>query len=97
MSSRNSYLNSDERKAATVLHRALIAAQQAYSKGERSAESLRTLMRQTIEQEPLAKMQYVSCAHTQTLQELETIVHGALLSMAVFVGKTRLIDNIVLE
>jgi pantoate--beta-alanine ligase len=97
MSSRNSYLNADERKAATVLHRALTAAQQVYAKGERSAEALRTLMRKTIEQEPLAKMQYVSCAHAQTLQELETIDHGALLSMAVFIGKTRLIDNIVLE
>lgn len=97
MSSRNSYLNPAERKAATVLFRALTAAQSAYATGERDGEILRTVMRKTIEAEPLAKIQYVSCADTETLLELGKIENGALLSMAVFVGKTRLIDNVILK
>jgi len=97
MSSRNSYLNPMERKAATVLYRALSAAQTAYSAGERSGETLRTIMHQVIEAEPLAKLQYVSCADRETLRELDRIANGALLSMAVFIGNTRLIDNIVLH
>lgn len=96
MSSRNSYLNPAERKAATVLYRALSAAQAAYSAGERDGDTLRGLTRKTIEAEPLAKLQYVSCAERETLQELEKVENGALLSMAVYVGKTRLIDNVVL-
>lgn len=94
MSSRNSYLNPAERQAATVLFRALSAAKAAYARGERNADTLRSLMRTTIEAEPLAKVQYVSCADSRSLQELDRIENGALLSMAVFMGKTRLIDNI---
>lgn len=97
MSSRNSYLNPEERRAATVLFRALTAAQAAYQNGERSAETLRRMMRETIEAEPLARLQYVSCADYDTLQELETVTSKALLSMAVFIGKTRLIDNFILS
>lgn len=96
MSSRNSYLNDDERKAATVLSRALQAAQQSHAAGERDANKLRGLMQSIIEAEPLAKMQYVSCADPASLQELQQIKNSALLSMAVYVGKTRLIDNVVL-
>ena len=96
MSSRNSYLNPAERQAATVLYRALTAAQAAYARGERDGEALRALMRTTIESEPLAKLQYVSCADPRTLQELDRIENGALLSIAVYVGKIRLIDNVVL-
>jgi len=96
MSSRNTYLNPEQRQAATVLYRALNAAKDAYDLGERDAEKLRAIMRETIAAEPLAQMQYVSCADYDTLQELETISSKVLLSMAVFVGKTRLIDNIVL-
>lgn len=96
MSSRNSYLDPEQRQAATVLYRALNFAKDAYDAGERDAEKLRVLMRETIASEPLAEMQYVSCADYDTLQELETISGKALLSMAVFVGKTRLIDNFVL-
>jgi pantoate--beta-alanine ligase len=97
MSSRNAYLSAEERRAATVLHRALSAARDANQKGERRAAELRRIMQETIEAEPLAKMQYVSCADYDTLQELEQISGKALLSMAVFIGKTRLIDNFVLE
>ncbi len=96
MSSRNSYLNPEERRAATVLYRALSAAKEAYERGERDAGVLRRIMRETIEAEPLARLQYVSCADYETLEELERITGKTLLSMAVFIGKTRLIDNFVL-
>jgi pantoate--beta-alanine ligase len=96
MSSRNVYLNPEERKAATVLSRALNAAKAAYEQGERKAESLRRIMKEVIEAEPLARLQYVSCADYETLEELETVRGKALLSMAVYFGKTRLIDNFVL-
>jgi len=97
MSSRNVKLNEAERKAATVLYRALQAAKKAYQGGERDWNALRSLMEKTIQSEPLAEVQYVSCADRTTLQELNEIKNGALLSMAVYVGKTRLIDNIILE
>ncbi len=96
MSSRNSYLNPEERQAATVLFRALTAAESAYQAGERDAETLRRLMRETVEAEPLARLQYASCADYDTLAELEIVTGKALLSMAVFIGNTRLIDNFVL-
>lgn len=97
MSSRNVYLNPDERLAATVLYKALTAAQRAYSVGERNAQNLRQILTQTIQHEPLARLLYVSCADPETLQEIQGLVSGqSLLSMAVFIGKTRLIDNLVL-
>jgi pantoate--beta-alanine ligase len=97
MSSRNVYLSPEQRQAATVLHRALNAANEAYKGGERRAEALRGVMEKTLAAEPLAKAQYVSCADYDTLQELDKVTGKTLLSMAVFFGKTRLIDNIVLE
>jgi pantoate--beta-alanine ligase len=97
MSSRNVYLDADQRKAATVLYRALNAAKSAFEQDERDAEKLRQIMKARIGSEPLAQMQYVSCADYDTLQELENVTGKTLLSMAVFFGKTRLIDNFVLE
>ena len=97
MSSRNTYLSPAERKAATVLYRALSAARAAYENGERKADALRQIMRETINGEPLARLQYVSCVDYDTLEELETVRGKTLLSMAVYMGKTRLIDNFVLE
>ncbi|MBE3119262.1 MAG: pantoate--beta-alanine ligase [Candidatus Atribacteria bacterium] len=96
MSSRNTYLNPEERQAATVLFRALSAAKSAYDTGERDAEKLRALVRDTVNAEPLARLQYVSCADYDTLEELTQVTGKALLSIAVFVGKTRLIDNFVI-
>jgi len=97
MSSRNVYLNAAERQAATVLYRALTAARTAYLAGEREAEKLREIMETTIGAEPLARPQYVSCADFDTLKELAGEITGrTLLSMAVYVGNTRLIDNIIL-
>jgi pantoate--beta-alanine ligase len=96
MSSRNSYLTPEERKAATVLYRALSAAKTAHEKDERSADALRKIVTDTVASEPLARLQYVSCADYDNLQELQQIEGKALLSMAVFVGRTRLIDNFIL-
>lgn len=96
MSSRNVYLDPEQRKAATVLFRSLSAAKELYQVGERNAEKLRGKMKEVLASEPLAEPQYVSCADYDTLEELDTIEGKALLSMAVFFGKTRLIDNFVL-
>ncbi len=96
MSSRNVYLTDEQRRAATVLFRALSAAKELYESGERDAEKIRERMRTVLAAEPLAEVQYVSCADYDTLEELTEIKGKALLSMAVFIGKTRLIDNIVL-
>jgi pantoate--beta-alanine ligase len=95
MSSRNKYLSPDERTAALVLSRALQQARAAFEKGERDAHTLRHIMTDLITAEPLARLDYVSAAHPDTLVELEQIEDKALLSMAVFIGKTRLIDNMI--
>ncbi len=96
MSSRNSYLNVKERKAALCLSRGLKAARKAFSAGERNSEVLRGIVNREIIKEEAAKIQYISCAHPITLEELEGEVRTCLISMAVFVGKTRLIDNVIL-
>ena len=97
MSSRNVYLDPEQRRSATVLHRSLSEAREAYEHGERNAEALRQIMKDGLAAEPLANVQYVSCADYETLEELAEVNGKALLSMAVFIGKTRLIDNFVLE
>jgi len=97
MSSRNVYLNPEQRQAATVLFRSLSAAKSVFDSGERVAETLRALVRKTVASEPLARLDYVSCSDYDTLEELETAAGKTLLSMAVYLGKTRLIDNFVLD
>lgn len=97
LSSRNVYLNYDERLAATVLSRSLKVAKAAYDNGERYANTLRRIMTDIINAEPTARLQYVSCADYDSLVELELVKGKALLSMAVYFGNTRLIDNLVLE
>ncbi|MFN8387682.1 MAG: pantoate--beta-alanine ligase, partial [Anaerolineales bacterium] len=96
MSSRNVYLDGGQRQAATILFRSLSAAKELYETGERDAEKVRGKMKEVLAGEPLAEAQYVSCADYDTLEELEVIRGKTLLSMAVFIGKTRLIDNFVL-
>ena len=96
MSSRNAYLNPLERQAATVLYRALSAARAAFEAGERDADRLRRIVTGTVATEPLAELQYVSCADPATLEELETVTGRGLLSLAANVGRTRLIDNLIL-
>jgi len=97
MSSRNVYLDAKQRQAATVLFRSLSAAKELFEAGERDAEKVRGKMKEVLASEPLAEPQYVSCADYDTLEELTEIKGKALLSMAVFIGKTRLIDNFVIE
>jgi len=97
MSSRNVYLNPQERQAAAILFKALTLAQNLWDKGERNAETLRQQMTFLINQEPLAKIEYISIADTETLEELSNIDRPALASLAVRIGKTRLIDNMLLE
>ena len=93
MSSRNSYLNPEERQAATVLYRALSAADELFNTGEREADRLRAEMEFLLATEPLARAEYASVADPETLEELHGPIERALLSMAVFIGKTRLIDT----
>jgi pantoate--beta-alanine ligase len=94
MSSRNTYLTPEQRRAAPVLYRSLMLARELYEGGERNAATISKRMAEMIGKEPLAVIDYVSIADPLTLDELETISGSALVSMAVRVGKTRLIDNI---
>jgi pantoate--beta-alanine ligase len=90
-SSRNQYLNIEERKQAPVLHRALLAAADA---GNKSAREIVDLVSKVIDEAPLARIDYVEVADSETLQPLETVRPNSLLALAVSFGKTRLIDNI---
>jgi pantoate--beta-alanine ligase len=97
LSSRNVHLTPEQRAAAPVLHRALLAARRRWEAGERSANVLRDAMWETLTAEPLADVDYVSVADGTTLAELERVDGPALLSLAVRFGTTRLIDNELLE
>ena len=94
MSSRNVLLSPQARTHATCLFRALQAGRDAFAQGERRAEALRAAMRSVIDATPMARINYVSVAHPETLLELEVVEAAALLSLAVFVDEVRLIDNI---
>ena len=97
MSSRNVYLSSEDRQAATILYRSLMLAKDLYDQGERNAETMRKEMVRLIKTEELARIDYVSVADTVTLDELDEITGKALVSVAVKFGKTRLIDNVMLR
>ena len=94
LSSRNVYLGPEERKAATVLSRALRAAEEIHGQGERRAELLRGRMLDVLKAEPLAQTDYASVADPETFEELERLEGPALLLLAVRIGKARLIDNL---
>jgi pantoate--beta-alanine ligase len=96
LSSRNVTLGPEERRAAPVIHRALEAARAAFDSGERDANRLRAILSKTLSAEPLARPDYRSVADVLTLAELERVEGEALVSVAVRIGKTRLIDNVVL-
>ncbi|HIQ05176.1 MAG TPA: pantoate--beta-alanine ligase, partial [Anaerolineae bacterium] len=96
MSSRNVYLNPAERKAATVLYRALQAARARWEAGERKGDALRDAMWTVLAMEPLARVEYVSVADADSLQELDRVEGPALVSLAVRIGRARLIDNVML-
>jgi pantoate--beta-alanine ligase len=97
MSSRNTYLSPEQRKASTVLSKSLELAKELWSQGERNGDKIRKRLAEFIRTEPLADIDYVSVADTETLEEIDIIMNTALVSMAVKFGKTRLIDNIILE
>ena len=97
LSSRNSYLNADQRRAAPILYKSLLAARARWQAGERSADALRTAMLQTLHTEPLARVDYAEVADPESFQPLSDRVEGsALLLLAVHVGPARLIDNLLL-
>ncbi len=97
ISSRNSYLNPKERKAALVLYQSLMLVKKLWQQGERDTESLRWEMLRFIRKEPLAAIDYISIADPKTLVELEVVKPPTLVSLAVKIGGTRLIDNVILE
>lgn len=95
MSSRNTYLNPEERKAAVVLYQALTLAQKLWSQGEKDTQAIRQQMTELIQKQPLANIEYISIANAETLDELDRVKPPALVSLAVKIGRTRLIDNVV--
>lgn len=98
ISSRNLYLTPDEQKSATVLHKALVQAKLAFKDGERNASRITDIIRQTVESEPRARLDYVSIADAETLEKLDRVDdRPTLIALAAYVGKTRLIDNTILN
>ncbi|MGB9607221.1 MAG: pantoate--beta-alanine ligase [bacterium] len=99
MSSRNAYLSQEERKAATVIYRSLLEAKRLYEEGERNARKIEQIVEKNLRGEKLVKkIDYVEVVHPETLEELETIgEEGAVLAVALWIGKARLIDNIKLK
>jgi len=98
ISSRNLYLNADEQQAAAVIHQALMRAKTAYKEGERSPGRLEILVRSTIELEPRARVDYVNVVDAETLEHLDKLDDRTILiAVAAYIGKTRLIDNTILN
>jgi pantoate--beta-alanine ligase len=98
LSSRNAYLSEEDRRAATVIYRALQKAEAAFDAGERSAKAITEIVRKVIETEPRARLDYVSVTDAETLERIDKIEdRAALVAVAVYFGKTRLIDNTVLQ
>lgn len=98
ISSRNLYLTADEQASAAVIHRALVQAKTAFKEGERSASRIMDVVRSTIEAEPRARLDYVSVTDTDTLEPVERIdERPTLVAVAAYIGKTRLIDNTILN
>jgi pantoate--beta-alanine ligase len=96
MSSRNKYLSPDERKEAIILYRALQKAKQKIKAGERSPAQIKIEISSLIRKESSGKIQYVECVNANTLETLKRLEGQVLVALAVFFGKTRLIDNIVI-
>ena len=98
LSTRNAYLTPEQRKAATVIYRALSRAQKLRRQGVAGGEELRAAVRRVLEEEPLVEqVEYVSLADCGTLEELDVLAGRAMLSVAVRLGQTRLIDNLILD
>jgi pantoate--beta-alanine ligase len=97
LSSRNAYLDPAERRAATVLHRALIAARDALAAGARDALQLQTVLRKVLQAEPLAAIDYAEIVDADTFEAVVRVARPCYAVLAVFLGKTRLIDNLYIE
>ncbi len=98
ISSRNNYLDAEEQMSAAVIHQGLKGAKQAYKKGERHAAKLIEIVRTTIETEPRVRVDYVSVVDAETLEKLDKLdERPMLIAVAAYVGKTRLIDNTMLN
>ncbi|MGC1619022.1 MAG: pantoate--beta-alanine ligase [Candidatus Acidiferrum sp.] len=97
LSSRNAYLNAEERKAATVVQRALVAARNELSSGVRDAIRLQDVMRQILESEPLAIVDYAEIVNADTFESVVRVARPCYAVLAVFIGRTRLIDNLLIE
>lgn len=96
-SSRNTYLNADERKAALVLSKAVKKAEELTENGVRNSAEIISAMTSIVEAEPLAKIDYIKIVALDTMQQISSTEGGALIAMAVYIGKTRLIDNFFYE
>src|SRR5215813_4151046 len=98
LSSRNAYLSNEEHEAAKVIPLSLVKAKEAYKAGERSAGKLADLVRKTVESEPRARLDYVNISNTESLEQLDKLDdQPVLITIAAFIGKTRLIDNILMN
>jgi pantoate--beta-alanine ligase len=97
LSSRNAYLDANERRAATVLYRALDAARREMAAGVRDALQLQALMRKVLESEPLASVDYAEIVDARTFEPVTQVRRPCYALLAVFLGKTRLIDNLLIE
>lgn len=95
MSSRNTYLSEEERKAALILHKSLMLGQEMAGRGERDAAKIKAAIIQNIETEPLARVDYVEIVNPDTMENIGQMEGDALIAMAVYIGKTRLIDNMI--
>ncbi len=96
-SSRNTYLNAEERKAALVLSKAVFRGEDMMKNGERDAETILAAMRGLIEAEPMAKIDYVEMVDADTIEPLTKAEGRVLTAVAVYIGSTRLIDNFIME
>lgn len=94
-SSRNTYLSPEERKAALVLSKAIFHGEEMVKNGEKKADVILTEMKQIIEAEPLAKIDYVEMVDADSIETVEEVKGRVLVAMAVYIGKTRLIDNFI--
>ncbi len=96
MSSRNAYLDAPQRRSALALHRSLSAVQKSFDRGERKVQALIEAGKQVFAEDPSVRLDYFEIVDPETLDPVDDLSHGALVVVAAFVGKARLIDNVVL-
>lgn len=94
-SSRNTYLSKEERQASTIINKSLKKAKTLIKSGERDSKNVIDFIKNEINKEPLAKIDYVSIVDNNTIKNIKTIEDGSLIAVAVFIGNTRLIDNLI--